>query len=140
MPHSVTKVSTCLSDSFRKFEKETIFEKVTRREKEKERLRKAGNCMEREGEGRAGVAVVSEEIAASVSEPVAGRSPHPPVWEFNLLPLGTPKRSTFSPRRVTGITKGGCSRRIRADWRRNCPQSLFCAALCRYGSDDLPWN
>lgn len=29
------------------------------------------------------------EIAASVS--VAGRSPHPPVWEFNLLPLGTPE-------------------------------------------------
>lgn len=46
--------------------------------------------------GTAGVAVVLVEIAASVSVPVAGRSPHPPVWEFNLLPLGTEVFDVFS--------------------------------------------
>lgn len=46
------------------------------------------------------------EIAASVS--VAGRSPHPPVWEFNLLPLGTPEAfDVFSTVCVTvGMTRG----------------------------------
>lgn len=73
--------------------------KACRRRKVEEKLGIGGG--KREGERNAGSRVgVSEEIAASVSVPVAGRSPHPPVWEFNLLPLGTPKRSTFSPRCV----------------------------------------
>lgn len=42
---------------------------------------------------------------SSVPVPVAGRSPHPPVWEFNLLPLRDlerGERSTVSPTGFNG--------------------------------------